>query len=229
MNYPHTTVILAMSADGKISDTARSAPDFTSNIDRAHLERQVARADAILFGAETLRAHGSAMSISNPDLLAQRQEQGKPKQPIQIACTRSGNIPLEIRFFQQNVPRWLLTTEQGAQQWQNKDRCYFEEVIYCSKEEINWPTVFQKLANQGIERLAVLGGGELVAALFAEQLLDELWLTICPILLGGRNAPTPIEGIGFDSKNAQKLKILSVETIEKEVFLHYEVLRESQS
>ncbi|MDR9405249.1 MAG: dihydrofolate reductase family protein, partial [Halothece sp. Uz-M2-17] len=58
MNRPHTTVVLAMSADGKIADTARSAAEFSSHIDRAHLERQVAKADAILFGAGTLRAHG---------------------------------------------------------------------------------------------------------------------------------------------------------------------------
>ncbi|AFZ45624.1 bifunctional deaminase-reductase domain protein [Halothece sp. PCC 7418] len=223
MNRPYTTVVLAMSADGKIADTARSAAEFSSHIDRAHLERQVAKADAILFGAGTLRAHGSAMSLRNSDLIAQRRQQQKPDQPIQIVCTRSGSISTEIRFFQQKIPRWLLTSQEGAQSWQSQSTEYFEEIITSptTDGEINWQGVLKTFREKGIENLAILGGGELVAALFSEQLLDELWLTVCPVLLGGKTAPTPIEGIGWDAENAQNLKLLAVETIDQEVFLNY--------
>ena len=231
MNRPHTTVVLAMSADGKIADTARNAAAFSSSIDRAHLERQVAAADAILFGAGTLRAHGSAMSLRNSDLIASRNQQQKPDQPIQIVCTRSGNISPQIRFFQQKIPRWLLTTKQGAKQWENQDiktSPLFEEIISLETEnqEIDWEQTLSELKNKGIENLAVLGGGELVASLFQQQLLDELWLTICPVLFGGKDAPTPIEGLGISTENAQQLKLLSVETIDQEVFLHYRIARE---
>ncbi len=226
MNRPHTTVVLAMSADGKIADTARSAAEFSSRIDRAHLERQVAQADAILFGAGTLRAHGSAMSLRNSELIALRRQQQKPEQPIQIVCTRSGRLPTDIRFFQQKIPRWLLTTHKGVQFWQNQPTQYFEEMITpdTREDEINWQQALTTFTKKGIENLAILGGGELVAALFAEQLLDELWLTVCPVLLGGRDAPTPIEGIGLHSENKQNLKLLSVETIDQEIFLHYQVI-----
>mgnify|MGYP006432518537 CR=1 FL=1 len=228
MNRPHTTVVLAMSADGKIADTARSAADFSSRIDRAHLERQVAKADAILFGAGTLRAHGSAMSLHNSELIALRRQQEKPEQPIQIVCTGSGKISQEIRFFQQKIPRWLLTTQQGAQLWQNQPSEYFEEIIISdsSAEKINWEKTLITLGEKGIKNLAVLGGGELIADLFTRQLLDELWLTVCPVLFGGKEAPTPIEGMGLSSKQAQALNLLSVETIDQEVFLHYEILQQ---
>ena len=53
---PHTTVVLAMSADGKIADVKRSPARFGSAADKAHLEKQVAQVDAVLFGAGTLRA-----------------------------------------------------------------------------------------------------------------------------------------------------------------------------
>ncbi len=221
MNRPHTTVVLAISADGKIADTARSAAAFSSNIDRAHLERQVAIADAILFGAGTLRAHGSAMSLSNSELIAQRRQQQKPPQPIQIVCTRSGNIPDDIRFFQQKIPRWLLTTEAGAGRWKSKED--FVEIITPTtpEGEIHWEKALQTLSEKGINHLAVLGGGELIAALFEQHLLDELWLTVCPILFGGKNAPTPIEGIGLSAEKAKQLTLLSVETIDQEIFVHY--------
>ncbi len=234
MNRPHTTVVLAISADGKIADTARSAAAFSSSIDLAHLERQVAVADAILFGAGTLRAHGSAMSLRNSELIAQRRQNQKPPQPIQIVCTRSGEIPVNIRFFQQKIPRWLLTTEKGAIalraapkaiDWQNQSEQLFDEIFapVTDQGEIDWKKALETLSSKGIENLAVLGGGELIAALFEQNLLDELWLTVCPILLGGKNAPSPIEGTGLSAENAQKLKLLSVETIDQEVFLHYAI------
>jgi 5-amino-6-(5-phosphoribosylamino)uracil reductase len=227
MNRPYTTVVLAMSADGKIADTARSAADFSSRIDRAHLERQVAKADAILFGAGTLRAHGSAMSLRNSELIALRRQEEKPEQPIQIVCTGSGNIAPEIRFFQQKIPRWLLTTQQGGKLWRNQGDKYFEEIIISdpSAEQINWEKALITFKEKGIKNLAILGGGELVADLFQKELLDELWLTVCPILLGGQDAPTPIEGMGLTSEQAQQLKLLSVETIDQEIFLHYEILK----
>jgi 5-amino-6-(5-phosphoribosylamino)uracil reductase len=117
---PRTTVVLAMSADGKISDTGRSHPTFGSKQDFDHLERQVAAADAVLAGSATLKAGGTAMRVVNPELIAQRLKAGKPEQPIQIVCTRTADLDPTLRFFQQPVPRYLLTTSQGAARWQGQ-------------------------------------------------------------------------------------------------------------
>ena len=46
---PDITVVLAMSADGKISDAHRAAARFPSKADKAHLERQVAKAERHAF------------------------------------------------------------------------------------------------------------------------------------------------------------------------------------
>jgi 5-amino-6-(5-phosphoribosylamino)uracil reductase len=73
----------------------------------------------------------------------------------------------------------------------------------------------------GVGRLAILGGGELVASLLKADLVDEFWLTICPLILGGTAAPTPVEGEGFFPQLAPRLELLGVEAIAQEVFLHY--------
>ncbi|QZZ23730.1 RibD family protein [Leptothermofonsia sichuanensis E412] len=222
---PLTTVILAMSADGKIADRTRAAARFGSPWDKAHLEQQIAQVDGVLFGAGTLRAYGTTMRVMQPNLLQQRQQQSKPQQPVQILCSQSGKIDPDYPFFCQPVPRWLLTTRLGS------DRCQpatqFERILVAETPtgEIDWVTAFQQLTDLGLKHLAILGGGELVASLLAEGLVDEFWFTVCPLILGGAEAPTAVEGAGFLQTTAPQLQLMEVKTVEQEVYLHYRVKR----
>jgi 5-amino-6-(5-phosphoribosylamino)uracil reductase len=215
-----------MSADGKISDTGRSHPTFGSKHDFDHLERQVAAADAVLAGSATLKAGGTAMRVVNPDLIAQRLNADKPEQPIQIVCTRTADLDPTLRFFEQPIPRYLLTTAEGAARWQGQrgfDRILAGEAA----QEIDWHSALGELYKEGVKQIAVLGGGEIVAAMLALDLIDELHLTLCPLLIGGKTAPSPVEGNGFLQDRAPHLKLLSVKQIEGELFLHYQVLHQS--
>lgn len=227
---PLTTVILAMSADGKIADVTRSPARFSSQADRLHLEKQVALADGVLFGAGTLAAYGTTLSVSNPELLQLRKQRGVPPQPVQIVCSRLAELDPQLRFFRQQVPRWLLTTESGAKRWQEPLSPVvesFERIVVAqtSAQRIDWIDAFQKLTQLGLERLGVMGGGKLVASLLEADLIDELWLTVSPLIIGGATAPTPVEGEGFSVQQFRHLELLSSETIDQEVFLHYRLQR----
>lgn len=238
---PHTTVVLAMSADGKIADFKREPARFGSRADQAHLEKQVAAADAVLFGAGTLRAYGTTLTVSHPALLEHRTQEGKPAQPIHIVITHSANLDPDIRFFQQPIKRWLLTTKTGAIAWKERLRTLpsreksftqedfpgFEQILVfeTARGTVDIPTALKHLVSIDISRLVILGGGELVAAMLELDLIDELWLTVCPLILGGAIAPTPVAGKGFLPELAPKLQLLEVQTVEQEVFLHYRLQR----
>ncbi len=220
INRPKATVILAMTADGKIADFKRNAARFGSSLDKSHLEKQISLADGVLFGAGTLKAYGTTLTITNSELLATRKQANKPSQPIHIVISASGKIAPNLRFFTQPVPHWLITTEEGSK----NDNSKFEKVLIFTQNEegqINLSEAFQNLKELGLNNLVILGGGELVATCLEENLIDELLLTICPFILGGKNAPTPVEGMGFLSSQAKKLQLLSIEQIEQEIFLHY--------
>ena len=222
-----TTAILAMTADGKIADYKESAARFGSHNDKLHLEQQVSLVDGVIFGANTLRAYGTTLSISNPQLVEARKNRSQPVQPVQIVVSASGDFDTAWRFFQQPVPRWLLTIPTTARRWQNSSE--FERIITTSSVEksdslVDWLSAFKQLSELGLTRLAILGGGELVASLIKLNLIDELWLTICPIILGGHTSPTPVGGRGFLQSAGKKLKLLKVKQVESEIFLHYRVL-----
>lgn len=223
---PYATVVLAMTADGKISDVGRSGQTFGSKSDYRHLEKQVALSDAVLMGAGTLRSGETAMRVMSDEWLKARQADGKPPQPVQLVCTRSGSISPDLTFFRQPIPRWLLTTTAGGQFW--RDRPEFDRVLCFDGDDggVDFVAAFAELHRHGLERLAVLGGGSLIAQLCDRGLLDELRLTVCPLLFGGQDAPTPLDGAGFSRDRAPKLELLSAEEIEQEVFLSYRLLRE---
>lgn len=217
---PHITLVLAISADGKISHDSSAPARFASPADKIHLEQQIAQADGTLFGAATLRAYGTTLGVSNPELVRSRQKLGQPPQPVQIVCSQSGQINPQLRFFSQPLPRWLLTTAAGAENWGKPE---FERIVVAKTNPsgIDWIDACQQLAQLGLQRLAVLGGGEVVASLLEIKAVDELFLTLCPLIIGGKTAPGLAGGKGFLIDLAPRLEILSVQTVEQEIFLHY--------
>ena len=226
MKRPLTTVVLAISADGKISDYRRSPTLFGSSVDMAHLEKQVAGVDGVLMGSGTLLAGGSAMRVTDPQLLEERISAGLSPQPVQIICSRTGHLKPELKFFQQPVSRWLVSTTKGESLWKNQS--YFDKIIACDTPEkaIDLTKALQQIYSNGISRLAVLGGGELISSLMAEDLIDEIWLTVCPLIIGGATSPTPVDGKGFVTEMAPRLELMEIKPIANEVFLHYRVHRE---
>ena len=240
LNRPRITVVLAMSADGKITDASRAAARFPSSTDKAHLEAQIARADATLFGAGTLRAYGTTLPLTSAALIEDRRSRYQPDQPIQIVCSAIGNLDPQWPFFHQPVPRWLITTLEGMQFWRDvrkgKDSDRSFEHVLITERPFNWHVVMQDLLNgksalssaanrPAIQNLVVLGGGELVASLLSDGLIDDLYLTVCPLLIGGKTAPTPVGGLGFTLPRTPKLALKSCQVEADEVFLHYSVCR----
>ncbi|MBN8249897.1 MAG: dihydrofolate reductase family protein, partial [Verrucomicrobia bacterium] len=75
---------------------------------------------------------------------------------------------------------------------------------------------------RGVRRLLVEGGGELNAALFEAGLVDEVHLTLCPLLVGGRTAPTLADGEGIPHlADAARLTLVNRRARGAELFLTY--------
>ncbi|WP_216916123.1 MULTISPECIES: dihydrofolate reductase family protein [unclassified Synechococcus] len=183
---PELRLVLAVSLDGRLAPAEGGAAQLGGAADRLVLEEALAWADAVLVGAETLRRHGSTCLIHSPALLAARRSEGRGAQPIAIAVSRSGRLPAALPFFRQPLGRWLLQAAPlpPAAPAEGFDRHLPLE---------SWPEALGDLAALGQRRIAVLGGAQLAAALAAEDLLDELQLTVCPRLLGGANGWLPAD------------------------------------
>ncbi len=175
--------MLAVSLDGRLAPPGGGAAQLGGPGDRLALEESLAWADGALIGAETLRRHGSTCLIRAPALLAGRARAGRSAQPAALVVSRSGRLPPDLPFWRQPLQRWWLRPH--GTQAQRPAHC--QRMLAFS----SWPQLRAELAAEGLERLLLLGGADLAGQLLADDQVDELQLTLCPLLLGGPHTWMP--------------------------------------
>ena len=184
MQRPSVRLVLAVSLDGRLAPASGGAAQLGGAGDRHVLEQALAWADAVLIGAGTLRAHRCTCLIHEPQLLAQRKQEGRPLQPTALVVSRRPDFGLEWPFFQQALERQLLTP----------DRIAVDGFSAIHRLQPSWESTLVELAALGFHRLVLLGGAGLCASLLEADQVDELQLTLSPCLLGGRFSWIPSEG-----------------------------------
>ena len=143
-----------------------------------------------------------------------------------------GSISPDAEIFKHHFsPIVILTTERASVAARRRLRALADEVKICGRREINFRAALCWLrAKWGVKRLLCEGGGQLNAALFRAGLVNELHLTICPKIFGGKNAPTITDGDGFDQlADAAALELKSARLVGDEMFLIYQVGRKPRA
>ncbi len=218
MQRPHTIAIFAQSLDGKLAAGVDQRPHFPSVNDSVHLQQQVARCEAVIMGGETLRAYGTSVCLRDPNLMEERRQQGFDPQPLTIICSAKAQFSPTLPFFQQPLRRWLWTTSAGAVHWRQHPE--FEAIWIAPEWDLS--ARLTRLKSLGIESLGILGGGKLTGAFLAAGLLDELRITLCPLLMGSSmTTPNAVLASLGGSALATEFHLLSWNRQGAELFLHY--------
>ena len=226
MSRPFVCINMAMTADGKITSARREEPDFASPRDTKAMDRLRAEADAILVGAGTLRADDPALGVRDAEMQAHRLSLGKPDGLVNVLVTKSAAIDPASRFFSGGEKRdRIVATVKDAPADRIARLSAVAEVWAVGWGSVDLRELLARLAARGIERLLVEGGGELNWGFVRDDLFDELYVTIAPALLGGRDAPTLCEGEGLTMAGRRRLKLVSADIVDDEIFCRYAVIR----
>jgi len=191
---------MAMTADGKIATANRAVHSFGSARDLEHLYELRATADAVMCGARTVEISQSILGTGGEKFRRRRVKNGLAEYNLRVIVSGSGSIDPGAEVFQKRFsPIIILTTARISKAGLKKLRAVADAVKVCGKREINFCSALRWLrAKWNVKRLLCEGGGELNDALFRAGLVDEVHLTICPKIFGGRNAPTIADGLGVD-------------------------------
>ena len=212
---------MAMTADGKIATANRAVHSFGSRRDLTHLYELRATADAILCGARTVEISQSILGNGGEKFRKQRLKNGLSEHPLRVLVSGSGSIDPAVAIFQKRFsPIIVLTTRRAPVEKLKHLAMRADKVKICGTTEINFPAMLRWLRTEwNVKRLLCEGGGDLNDALFRAGLVDEINLTICPKIFGGRTAPTIAEGLGLPNLvKAEGFRIQSIKRFESELF-----------
>jgi riboflavin-specific deaminase-like protein len=221
---PFVFINMAMTADGKIATANRAVSSFGSRRDQAHLLELRATADAVMAGARTADLNPINLGPGPAKYRRLRLQRGLAEFNLRVIVSRSCTVNPGAKVFQRRFsPVIILTTQRASAGRLKKLRAVATEVRICGAKEIDFPRALRWLRGKwGIKRLLCEGGGELNDALFRAGLVNELHLTVCPKVFGGRAAPTIADGLGAGSlAGATQLEFKSAWRQGDELFLVY--------
>ena len=195
---PKILINMSMTADGKIASENRRISSFGSRQDQENLHRLRSKVDAILCGARTVDLNRVSMGNGPRAFHEARMAAGLEKFPLRIIATGKGTLdPRAFIFGKKLGPIVILTSQLAGRSKLAALQKLSDEVYVDPSDEIHFREAFVWLKKKwGVHTLLCEGGGALNDALIRARLVDELHLTICPFVLGGRKAPTIADGQG---------------------------------
>jgi riboflavin biosynthesis pyrimidine reductase len=205
----------AISLDGRLGTADHERVMLGSREDLWRMSRLRARADAVLVGGQTFRTWAIPL-VEDPAVA----ESDRSRPMINAVLTRSGEGPRSGRFYEDAATRPVILGGPGA----DLDGHAEGTGVHRAEGESTVAWAVQILQQvYGVRRLLVEGGGGLLAPLLRAGLLDELYVTLCPRLVGQPGAPSLTDGLGFGGA-ARRLELVSCEPAGDEVFLRYRVV-----
>jgi 5-amino-6-(5-phosphoribosylamino)uracil reductase len=220
---------VAESVDGKLAPVDGAKVNFGGAEDRTQMELLRAEADGVLIGGGTLLTEDPPLLIRDPSIRERRRAtKGRPH-PINITVCSSLPAGLASMNFFQNPEseKLVFTTRRTAPELvETAARFARVEVVPLDPDgRVDVAEVVRRLLLLGVRHLLLEGGGELNFSMLEAGLVDEVYITVCPFLFGGRTAPTPVDGAGFPRDRVRKLALKSHRVgAHGELFLRYDVL-----
>lgn len=214
----------ATSVDGKLSTRRREQLPISGPEDFDRVDRLRAAADAIAVGVGTVLADDPNLGVKEEQRRVTRLQNGRPAHPARVVIDSRARTPPDAELFDGEAAVYVLAGEDAPGDRLDAIRDAGATVLTAGGDDdrVDLPAAFEALSTEGIDRLMVEGGGELIYSLFESGLVDELSVYVGSFVIGGREAPTLADGRGF-TETFPELDLVDVERLDDGILLSYEV------
>jgi 2,5-diamino-6-(ribosylamino)-4(3H)-pyrimidinone 5'-phosphate reductase len=225
---PFVSVNVAITADGKLAPDTRHFIPFSSKRDRDLMMELRSEADAVMSGATTVSDGKVELGPGGKRYQRKRLERGLSEFNLRVIVSGSGSISQTAHIFTTRFSPILLLTTEAAPQGRLRKLAKVADDIFVSKgQRLDVIGALQWLREKWkVKRLLCEGGGEVNAAMFEAGVVNEIYVTICPLIFGGRKAPTLADGDGIEElAEALQLKLKRMEQVGDELYCVFRVVK----
>jgi riboflavin-specific deaminase-like protein len=222
LTRPFVRLNFVASADGALSvDGVSGGLACPGDAEVFGLLRELA--DVVLAGSGTVLAESYRGVRTSAALRARRRARGQAEVPPVAVVTASCSLAPDARLLTDtSVPPLVLTSAAAPEPARRRLAEAGAEVVVVADAEIGAPAILAALAERGLHRVLCEGGATLAGSLAADDLLDELCLSIAP-QLAGAGAGRIVAGPTLPG--ARPLRLASVLGHDDGLMLRYRTVR----
>ncbi len=237
---------VAASIDGKIS-TTKGDTKISSDLDLLRVHQLRSKVDAILIGINTVINDDPMLTERvtqvRRDLMMTRAgianiqkydytkiKSKNSKNPIRVIIDSRARIPLKSKIVKTaNQVKTIIAVTKDAPESKIKElsRQGLKIIVIDkdpkTKAKIDLKKLLKVLENESVSTILVEGGGEVNWSFIENNIFDEIIITVAPIIIGGKDATTLVDGDGYKViKRCPKLILMKIQKKNKvEVILYY--------
>jgi len=217
---PFIFINSAMSADGKISSYQRSQVRISGQEDLARVDSLRAGSDAVMVGVGTVLADDPRLRVKSEELRRERVKVGRREDPLRVVVDSKARTPLQAQVLGVDC---LLAVSEAALAKRIDELSRRCQVMCVGRDRVDLLRLMGALWDRGIRRLMVEGGATLNWSLLKAGLVDEIYVYIGPMVIGGERAPTLVDGPGF-AGGYPSLELISAQRVDGGLLLAWRVL-----
>jgi 5-amino-6-(5-phosphoribosylamino)uracil reductase len=216
---PYTLLSCSVSIDGYIGSAAsRLLLSNEADFDRVDAVR--ASCDAILVGATTVRVDNPRLLVRSQARRQERAARGLTASPMKVTVTGRAELDARADFFTAGDAEKLVYCSSPRVD-DARDRLGPVATVVDGGNPVDMRTLGSDLAERGVERLMVEGGGTVHTQFLTEDLVDELQLVVAPVFIGDSAAPRFVSDGSFPWNPGRRARLVDVRSIGDVVLLRY--------
>lgn len=223
---PFVILKSALTLDGKIATRTGKSRWITGGKSREFVHYLRSISDAVMVGINTVIEDDPQLNVRLVDNVSHS--------PSRIIIDSRGKLPLNSKVVQTSPEtRTILVTTELAK---DEDLLKLEqsgvEIIKLPSKDnrVDLELLMKKLGEREISLVLVESGGNLNYSLLEKGLVDKIYIFIAPLLFGGKEALTGLEGLGIDDpEKAWRVEGIEIKHLEGDLLVKGYPLRREQS
>ena len=183
--------------------------EISSEDDMKRVYELRSHCDAVIVGVNTILADDPGLVVKFDGKLADRQ-------PLRVVLDTHGRTPEGAEVLDDRAPTLIAVGENCKREWAGI------ETVVCGKNRIDLKLLLKKLTERGVKKVLVEGGGETLWSFLSEKMVDDMFVFVGNMVIGGRESPTLADGEGAQSADKIiRLELVEIKKMDGGILAHY--------